>query len=111
MYSLSASVQELKKGTWANETASYCRLECSVNSLTALPDLPPTLKILVCSQNYLDRLPSLPPRLELLSFANNYVREVPELPQYLTALNCCLNPPLTALPRHLPPHLQLLEYE
>ncbi|MBP6731180.1 MAG: T9SS type A sorting domain-containing protein [Chitinophagales bacterium] len=83
-------------------------LDCSNDSISIIPALPPRLKSFYCEKNLLTGLPALPDSIEDLSCANNALTSLPSLPASLTTLNCSFNNSLTALPT-LPPRLFNLE--
>ena len=66
-------------------------LACNYNKLTALPELPPSLKILYCFNNQLTVLPELNPSLQILHCSNNQLTELPELNPSLQYLSCSNN--------------------
>ena len=74
--------------------------------LTALPDLPSSLKALYCSNNQLQTLPALPSSLEVLACQNNQLQTLPALPSSLEVLTCRDNQ-LQTLPA-LPSSLEVL---
>lgn len=79
-------------------------LSVAYNQITALPELPSTLKILFCNYNEIDSIPELPDGLEILIVAGNHLTSLlPELPTTLLELNCndCNLPELPDLPPSL----------
>jgi len=81
-------------------------LNCYVNQLTTLPELPDTLEKLYCFNNQLTNLPNLPGTLEYLDCSNNILTSLPNLPKRLKDLSCSNNQ-LTTLPK-LPSILRYL---
>ena len=63
-------------------------LHCPFNSLTTLPPLPPTLKILEINNNKLTSLPPLPEWLILLVVSSNKLTSLPPLNKCLIQLIC-----------------------
>ena len=61
-------------------------LNLTNNSLTTLPELPPSLSQLVCNNNKLTSLPKLPDGLTLLDVRDNDISVMPVLPSFLTTL-------------------------
>ncbi len=86
--------------------SSLERLECSGNSLTALPTLPNSLKWLDCAVNQIATLPALPNDLQYLNCCLNSLISLPQLPDSLKWLGCWQNS-LTSLPS-LPAKLEQL---
>jgi len=83
-------------------------LDCSSNSLSSLPTLPPSLIYLNCDSNKLSTLPALPVFLAYLNCSFNYaLGSLPTLPAFLTYLDCSYNS-LSSLPA-LPASLILLK--
>ena len=82
-------------------------LDCMMNNLTTLPNLPSSLTTLNCQNNNLTSLPVLPPNLSVLWCFGNQLTALPVLPATLTSL-ACSNNPLGSLPS-LPPALEILE--
>jgi uncharacterized repeat protein (TIGR01451 family) len=72
-------------------------LDCEVNQLTSLPNLPMSLTNLYCSKNQLTSLPVLPASLTHLYFSKNQITSLTNLPPSLTRLYCDFNQ-LTTLP-------------
>jgi uncharacterized repeat protein (TIGR01451 family) len=72
-------------------------LDCSSDSITTIPALPPVLRDLSCGYNKLDSLPALPPTLIALDAAINHITSFPVLPANLQTLFCDSNY-LTSLP-------------
>lgn len=67
---------------------SLLTLNCSLNQLTSLPDLPPGLTNLNCASNQLTSLPTLPEWLLVLScFGNQDMSSLPNMPSGLLSLN------------------------
>ena len=66
-------------------------LDCSMNQLTWLPELPPNLIYLKCNNNKLWWLPELPQSLNLLNCCNNFLDCLPKLPKKLRYLDCAYN--------------------
>ena len=81
-------------------------LDCSVNQLTSLPNLPESLRELRCTSNKLARLPNLPKNLQTLLCQSNELTKLPNLPVDLICLACSSNK-LTSLP-DLPATLEIL---
>jgi hypothetical protein len=79
------------------------KLNCSVNKLTSLPELPTNLKELICYNNKLTSLPKLPNTLVNLDCDKNNIKELPELPESLEILSCMRNDikHLPKLPKNL----------
>jgi hypothetical protein len=71
-------------------------LLCNDNQLSALPELPASLTGLNCGNNLLASLPSLPGGLQNLTCGGNLLAMMPNLPSSLTELHCYDNQ-LTAL--------------
>ena len=82
------------------------KLDCGDNQLAVLPKLPQHLKELHCNNNYLCELPELPAQLQSLHCRNNQLPALPKLPVQLQNLYCSINH-LRSLPE-LPAHLQKL---
>ena len=82
------------------------KLNCSDNSLTLLPELPPTLIYLDCHKNILKVLPALPNSLTHLNCRKNILIKLPPLPSSLKELYCGYNE-ISDLPI-LPESLQIL---
>ena len=78
-------------------------LECRNDSLTKLPTLPDSLIRLACEFNVLDSLPALPAGISTLTCYNNKLTSLPTLPAGLRALYCSGNQiaTLPALPDSL----------
>jgi hypothetical protein len=68
-------------------------------SLTALPKIPESVKILDCGLNELTSLQTLPTRLERLKCSGNKLSALPSLPDTLQELDCHFNIKLTSLPK------------
>ena len=66
-------------------------LECRNDSLTSLPALPDSLYRLECEFNVLGSLPTLPASLRTLSCYNNQLTSLPALPAGLRSLYCSGN--------------------
>ena len=66
-------------------------LECRNDSLVSLPVLPDSLTRLVCEFNVLGSLPLLPAALRSITCYNNKLTNLPALPQGLTAFYCSGN--------------------
>jgi uncharacterized repeat protein (TIGR01451 family) len=66
-------------------------LQCGGNSLTSLPTLPTSLKLLDCSGNNLPSLPSLPGSISVLFCQGNSLSSLPTLPSALTTIICSMN--------------------
>jgi len=81
-------------------------IDCSMNQLIYLPDLPSTLTTLYCSLNWLSSLPDLPSTLTYLDCSYNKLSSLPDLPSTLTNLDCSNNQ-LSSL-SDLPSTLQIL---
>jgi uncharacterized repeat protein (TIGR01451 family) len=75
-------------------------INCRLNQLTSLPELPSTVEVLECSNNELTSLPKLSNSLNSLSCSDNLITSLPELPNSLTYLSCSFNllPILPKLP-------------
>ena len=76
--------------------AGLTNLDCSNNSLTALPALPTGLQHLDCGENQFTALTALPTSLTYLRCSVNRLTALTALPTNLTDLNCSQNR-LTAL--------------
>jgi len=78
-------------------------LECRNDSLASLPALPDSLVRLVCEFNVLDSLPALAATLRIITCYNNKLKALPALPAGLTSLYCSGNQidSLPALPDSL----------
>ncbi|HLP22094.1 MAG TPA: leucine-rich repeat domain-containing protein, partial [Chitinophagales bacterium] len=76
------------------------QLDCSHNSLTALPQLPQPLMHIDCSYNLLTTLPALPTGIEYLKADSNLLTTLPALPTALSNLTVNKNQLITlpALP-------------
>jgi uncharacterized repeat protein (TIGR01451 family) len=72
--------------------ASIVDLRCEQNSLTSLPNLPGTLSTLKCANNQLSSLPNLPAQLYELDCQSNQISLIPPLPNNLSKLSCGQNP-------------------
>ena len=72
-------------------------LECRNDSLTSLPTLPDSLYRLACEFNSLSALPTLPATLQTITCYNNNLTSLPALPAGLRALYCSGNQ-LSTLP-------------
>lgn len=81
-------------------------LDCELNQLICLPNLPKKLKFLYCTNNNLTSLPTLPDTIEILDCKFNQLTYLPELPENLKNLDCGNNN-LTSLP-DLPANLNNL---
>ena len=84
-------------------------LYCNENNLTSLPELPDSLTELHCYYNKLYNLPNLPNSLTELDCYNNNLYSLPELPNSLTKLDCANNN-LSSLP-DIPNSLTNMTYE
>jgi len=82
-------------------------LECRNDSLTSLPALPDSLTRLACEFNALSSLPALPATLRSLTCYNNNLTSLPTLPDGLHILFCSGNQ-LTSLPSPFPDSLTIL---
>jgi len=79
------------------------KLDCYLNNLTSLPNLPNTLEELYCYNNSLTSLPNLPKTLKELWCSNNQLTSLPILPdtlKYLVSRNNNMLPP-ARLPKNL----------
>jgi hypothetical protein len=81
-------------------------LNCWMNKLTHLPNLPLGLTHLICDQNELTSLPTLPVGLKFLHCPGNMITHLPTLPTTLGQLYCNQNR-LTTLPA-LPTSMTIL---
>jgi len=82
-------------------------IDCSHNSLTALPELPHGLRALKCDNNQITSLPQLPSTLERLVCRTNPLEFLPELPHGFVEL-LCSETPIRSLPT-LPSTLHTLK--
>ena len=78
-------------------------LDCALNQLISLPELPYSLLYLNCHHNQITSLPALPKSLESLYCERNQLRTLPALPKSLKNLDCQHNQliSLPALPKIL----------
>ena len=67
------------------------KLDCSINQLTQLDNLPSSLKTLSCSFNHLTQLDNLSSSLLVLYCDNNQLTHLDNLPLFLNTLNCSNN--------------------
>jgi FimV-like protein len=67
------------------------KLDCRDNNLKELPELPKSLTTLLCEGNQLVELPELPDSLVLLWCDHNSLSNLPVLPDNLTSLWCSYN--------------------
>ncbi len=81
-------------------------LECRNDSLVSLPALPDTLTRLACEFNVLSTLPALPASLQYITCYNNNLSSLPALPAQLKSIFCSGNV-LGSLPA-LPDSLTIL---
>ncbi len=81
-------------------------LDCNMNQITILPSLPSTISGFSCFQNNLTTLPPLPNSLTHLSCGENQLTSLPTLPSLLNNLECAYNN-LSGLPA-LPNFLQIM---
>lgn len=82
-------------------------LDCSNNSLTVLPALPPTMSYINCSNNLLNILPSSLPHgiTEFLAYNNSIPAVPPALPTSLVTMSIYNNSPLSYWTTPLPSSL------
>lgn len=59
---------------------SLLEFDCSNNSMTKLPKLPPNLRVLKCSNNSIKKLPKLPSKLEKIDVCDNALTTI-EFPE------------------------------
>ena len=79
-----------------NKIINICKhvlyLNCQINCIIELNDLPPNLNTLNCSFNQLIHLNNLPPKLKRLICHDNNIIELNNLPTNLEYLDCSMNP-------------------
>ncbi len=83
---------------------SLSHLECSLNNLSTLPQLPNSLQYLWCRQNPLTSISSFPSGLITLNVGANWLTSLPSLPPSLKYFRCDGNNQLASMPP-LPPLL------
>ena len=105
--SLDVSNKSISDLTGVSRLTYLKTLNCSYNSLTALPTLPASLTTLDCSYDELTSLTTLPSSLTTLKCGSNRLSALPTLPATLTTLYCSSNA-LTELPT-LPAGIQKID--
>ena len=105
IYQFTRSMEEAQRRVddWREKGDPGKDLYLSGLSLTALPALPRSLKVLHCYDNQLQTIPDLPRDLEALYCSDNQLQALPALPSSLKHFNCSYNQlrTLPILPRSL----------
>lgn len=75
-----------------SEYNKLSKLNCGINQIKKLDNLPPEIKILKCPHNLITNLDNLPSSIEILDCSYNKLTKFDFLPCSLIKLNCSNNP-------------------
>lgn len=85
------------------------KINCSINKIIEIINLPSTLRVLDCSLNKITELINLPHDLNELNCEGNNITEIKNLSKSLTLLNCSGNKIKILNKNNLPSGLKILK--